>query len=214
MKTLTVYDFPLGPLPTNSFVVVNKLDKKAIVVDLPPDGAAAISSYLESNCLDLEAIFITHGHWDHYAEAQILKDKYKVPVYAHKDDKFLLENPILMKPFTPWGLKIHALTVDKWVEDGDILSIWGTDILALHAPGHAPGSLVYFFKEYNFAFVGDVIFNGSIGRTDLIGANYNQLIESIKNKIYTLPDNTILYTGHGAATSVKVEKQSNPFVRG
>lgn len=214
MSSLIVHCLPLGPLPTNAFVVVNTKTSQAIVIDVPPSGKDAILSFLEENNLTLKAIFLTHGHWDHYADAAPLSKAASVPLYAHKGDKLCLENPLLMKPFSPWGTPIHAAKVDHWVEHAQMLSFLGEDILVLHVPGHAPGSILFYFNLSNFAVVGDAIFKESIGRTDLIGGNYNQLIDSIKFHIYSLPDSTILYPGHGEATSVMHEKHNNPFVKG
>jgi hydroxyacylglutathione hydrolase len=211
--TISIECLALGPLPTNAYIVACAGRKEAIVVDVPPEGAERILAYLKQKDLNLKAILISHGHWDHFADAQALKQKTQAKVYAHKGDKMLLENPILMKPFMPWGLSIKALEVDDWLSGNETLDLLGLSFGVRHVPGHAPGNVLFYLPSCSCAFVGDAIFKRSIGRTDLLGGNPEELLRSIRNQIFTLPADTLLYSGHGPVTSVREEQIHNPFFK-
>ena len=161
----------------------------------------------------LEAILITHGHWDHYADAQTVKNHTQATTYAHPADKTWLEHPLMMILHAPWGTKIHALKVDHWLNGQDTLTLLGQSVEVRHVPGHAPGNVLFYFKDLQSAFVGDALFAGSVGRYDLPGGNKETLYHSIKTQIYTLPDATIVYPGHGEPTTVIQEKTTNPYIR-
>ncbi len=214
MQDLLIECLSLGPLPTNAYVVYRRSSREAIVIDVPPEGAELILGYLDKKELGLKAILITHGHWDHFADAKALKDKTQAPVYAHEGDQMLLENPLLMKPFMPWGLAIQPLGVDVWLRGGECLKFLDATCIVRHVPGHAPGNVLFYFPDHASAFVGDAIFKGSIGRTDLWGGDHKALLRSIRTQIFTLPASTILYPGHGPETSVAQEKASNPYCKG
>lgn len=214
MQDLLIECFPLGPLPTNAYMVSKPSSQEAIVIDVPPESVGLLLDYLNKKELSLKAIFITHGHWDHFADAKALKDKTEAPVYAHEGDTMLLESPLLMKPFMPWGLQIQPLGVDLWLKGGECLKFLDTTCIVRHVPGHAPGNVLFYFPDHACAFVGDAIFKGSIGRTDLWGGNHKTLLHSIRTQIFTLPASTTLYSGHGPETSVAQEKASNPYCKG
>ncbi len=214
MQDLLIECFPLGPLPTNAYMVSKPSSQEAIVIDVPPESVGPLLDYLNKKELNLKAILITHGHWDHFADAKALKDKTQAPVYAHEGDTMLLESPLLMKPFMPWGLQIQPLGVDLWLKGGECLKFLDTTSIVRHVPGHAPGNVLFYFPDHACAFVGDAIFKGSIGRTDLWGGNHKTLLHSIRTQIFTLPASTTLYSGHGPETSVAQEKASNPYCKG
>lgn len=213
MKDLLIECLSLGPLPTNAYILAKPSTLEAVVIDVPPEGAEAILRHLDQKSLQLRAILITHGHWDHFAEAQDLKNKTKAPIYAHEKDKMLLENPLLMKPFMPWGVNIKPVKVDGWLGAVKRLDLLETRFELRHVPGHAPGSVLFYLPDYASAFVGDAIFKESIGRTDLWGGNHEELLESIHTQILTLPGNTKLYPGHGPVTTVDSEKANNPYCK-
>lgn len=214
MQDLLIECLSLGPLPTNAYVVYRRSNQEALVIDVPPESAGPLLNYLEKKELTLRAILITHGHWDHFADAKALKAKTQAPVYAHTGDRMLLENPLLMKAFMPWGLGIQPLGVDVWLEGGETLSLLDTTCAVRHVPGHAPGNVLFYFPDHACAFVGDAIFKGSIGRTDLWGGDSKTLAHSIRSQILTLPEATTLYPGHGPTTTVAHEKATNPYCKG
>lgn len=203
----------LGPLPTNAYIVANRQRKEAVVIDVPPEGAAPILEYMEQKGLRLKAILLSHGHWDHFADAQTLKNKTQAAVYAHTGDKFLYESPLLMKPFMPWGLKIQAVQVDTWLHGYETLGLIGLSFEVRPVPGHAPGNVLFYLPNHACAFVGDAIFRRSIGRTDLLGGDHEELLQSIRTQIFSLPGDTTLYSGHGPTTTVAEEQSHNPFLQ-
>lgn len=161
----------------------------------------------------MAALLVTHGHWDHIGDLGVLGND-GVTVYAHPGDREWIENPGVMAAFMPPGLSIPPGRVDRWVEEGDAWEWAGRRIEVRHVPGHAPGNILFYFPSLAAAFVGDALFQGGVGRFDLPGGDWPTLEASIRERIYTLPDDTTVYPGHGPATSVGDEKRSNPFVRG
>ncbi len=197
----------VGPLSENCYVVGCEQTNSGAIID-PGDNAAEIVRIVEKLMLDIKYILLTHGHIDHLAVLPELKIKFDARFLVHQNDVFLVEHAStqaamfgLPDPGTP--------KPDQFLAEGDSVALGKLDIKILHTPGHSPGSLTFFVEDK--LFVGDLIFCGSIGRTDLPGGNYEQLIQSVKNKIFPLPDTTAIFPGHGPATSVGIEKRHNPF---
>ncbi|MGN1264480.1 MAG: MBL fold metallo-hydrolase, partial [Muribaculaceae bacterium] len=166
-----------------------------------------------SKGLKVKYILLTHAHLDHAAAAEDLAKKYGVEVYANMSDAELAQNlpDQAMRFRLPVNLK--PLKFDKFLNDGDILMLGDERIEVIATPGHSMGGLMYYVPESGFACVGDTIFQGSIGRTDLPGGDFYTLINAIKEKVFSLPDETVLFSGHGPSTTVLREKQMNPYVR-
>lgn len=168
-----------------------------------------LDSVLKENNVTLKSILLTHAHFDHIMGVKELQDKYDIKVYLHEGDKKLLEDTnqfleaVGMQP-------IEIPRVDVYLKDGDKLTVGEKEIEVIHLPGHTPGGVGY--KVDNWLFSGDTIFMSSVGRTDLPGGDFNTLVKSIKDRIFTLDDNLIIYPGHGAQTSVGYEKKYNSFV--
>lgn len=208
---LKINAFCLGPINTNAYLLYN--DTEAILIDAPHDTLTHIEPFLENNHLALTALLLTHGHWDHIAGAKEIREKLKPKVYAHSADKAWIEDPSLMNNILPSKFHIQSVKVDEWLEENSQLELLGEVFEVRHVPGHAPGNILFYNKNLASAFVGDAIFQGSIGRYDLPGGNYKELIHSIKTNIYSLPEDTVLYSGHGPSTTVGQEKLTNPFVK-
>ena len=134
-------------------------------------------------------------------------------VVGHSDDKVLFEKPALMSSFAIPGVDFQPITITKWIEHGDKLDLWGREVEIRHCPGHCPGNIIFWIRQENICFVGDVIFSGSIGRADLPGGDFVTLEKSIQKQIYTLPAETKILPGHGPDTLVSDEIRANPFVR-
>ena len=212
MKNLCVEKFELGPIATNAFLIWEEGGQEAILVDAPPFCSSEINAVLNDHKLSLKEIWLTHGHWDHIAGvSELIYTRAKV--IAHQADEIMFQNPQLMSGFSLPGVTLVPVEINQWVEDGDHLDLWGRDVKVLHCPGHCPGNVAFYLKQEKICFVGDVIFSGSVGRTDLPGGNFEELEKSIKNKIYVLPDDTELAVGHGPNTTVEREKAVNPYVR-
>jgi len=190
-------------------------DPHCVVID-PGFDHAAIAGQIESAKLEPAAILNTHGHADHIAGNRALKDRFPdCPVVIGRGDAEKLIDPHqnLSRPF---GFDVASPPADKLVQDGDIYRAAGLELDVLGVPGHSAGHVVFLWKGADpwVAFVGDVLFQGGIGRTDFPDGDTELLLESIRSKLYTLPDETVILPGHGPQTTIGEEKRYNPFVRG
>ena len=212
MRNLNVQQFELGPIGTNAFLLWEDGGEDAVLVDAPPDAKESIEPILKLRELRLSALWLTHGHWDHMAGAwELVGDD--VEILGHKDDLALFEDPQRMASFAMPGMDFQPVEVTHWVEDGETFHTFDREIQVEHCPGHCPGNVAFNLPEERRCFVGDVIFSGSVGRADLPGGDFTVLENSIRTKIYALPDETVLHPGHGPDTTVGQEKATNPFVR-
>ncbi len=161
----------------------------------------------------MEKILLTHGHVDHAAGADELRERLGVPIEGpHLADKFLLDS--LPETAANYGLgEARAVTPDRWLDEGDAVTVGGLGFDILHCPGHSPGSVVFVSRDARFALVGDVVFKGSVGRTDLPGGNHDQLIRAIKEKVLPLGDDIAFIPGHGPTSTLGEERVSNPFLQ-
>ncbi len=213
MNKLKVKKLELGPISTNAFLLWEENGNEAVLIDAPPVCKSAIDSFLKENNLILKQVWLTHGHWDHIAGVHEIIDT-QTNIMGHRSDQLMFENPQLMASFSLPEISLVPVKIRQWVEDGDKLDLWGREVTVLHCPGHCPGNVAFYVACESVCFVGDVIFSGSVGRTDLPGGDFEALEKSIKKKIYSLPDETELAVGHGPNTTVGREKMSNPFVQG
>src|ERR1700686_497635 len=187
--------------------------KKAVVID-PGGDVPKIMAAIEQTKVNVEKIWLTHGHIDHVGGAAELRDALKVEIEGpHLADKFLLDNVVTSGArFGMTGVRDFA--PDRWLEEGEQVSIGRLTFDILHCPGHSPGSVVFFNKEMRFAHVGDVLFNGSVGRTDLPVGSPATLIKTITDKLLPLGDDVGFICGHGAGSSIGLERLTNPFLTG
>ncbi|OIO58668.1 MAG: MBL fold metallo-hydrolase [Verrucomicrobia bacterium CG_4_9_14_3_um_filter_43_20] len=205
--------FELGEFATNAYLLLDKQLGEAILIDAPEGTTKVIKSHLETSHCTLKHILITHGHWDHTFEMENIR-KLGVPSYAHTGDQSLIENPAIMSAVAMRDLGVAPSKIDHTLTDGDEIYLLNQTIRILHVPGHSRGNIAFYFPKLNCVFPGDALFAGSIGRFDLPGGSKEQLFQSIKEKLYTLPDETIVYPGHGPKTTIGHEKKFNNFVRG
>lgn len=210
---MQIQTFELPPLGTNAYLLAAPGRDDAVLVDAPPGALAAILPALAQSGRRLAAILLTHGHWDHMADAAAGRAA-GASIYAHTGDRAWIENPMQQADFMLPGLAIEPAQVDHFILPGPILEVAGLRFEVRHVPGHAPGNVLFYNAEANAAFVGDAIFAGSVGRPDLPGGDWPQLENSIRTQIYTLPEGTVLYPGHGPVTTVARERATNRFVRG
>lgn len=202
----------LEPIGTNAYFVANEELKQAFVVDAPLGAFAWAERLSESLGCTIQALLLTHGHWDHILDAHLFARE-GILIMGHAADKLLFENPEVMASFSIPGVDFKGFAVDQWLKENQNLKVAGIEMEIFEVPGHCPGSLLFYLEKASLAFVGDAIFCRGIGRCDLPGGNFETLKNSIQKKIYSLPDKTELYSGHGPKTSVLSEKQENPFVR-
>jgi len=199
----------VGPLAVNCYLIGCKKTKQAAVID-PGDEFDNIQAVINKNPWSLKYILLTHAHVDHITQIKSLKNANSAEVLLHSDDHFLLDS--LSTQAAMFGLPDPGNpTIDRFIKDGDDIQIGDLNIHVLHTPGHSPGGVTFHID--NYLFVGDLIFAGSIGRTDLPGGNYDTLIRSVQTKIFTLPDSSIICPGHGPETTAGQEKAFNPFFR-
>lgn len=193
----------------NSYVLYNLKSKKAYIIDPGLNGSALVK-FLEDNDLDLEMILLTHGHGDHISDVPMLLERYDAKIYAHKGDAPLFESSEKNHSTLISG-KSTELEIDFFVEEGDRINFGEYHFDIVHTPGHTKGGICFHFKD--MLFTGDTLFKGSIGRTDLFGGNYDQLLNSLVH-ISKLDHETKIYPGHGPSTVLKKEIVTNPFYRG
>ena len=204
---LRVYAMEVGPLAVNAYIVEHAATRKAVVID-PGDDGEAILGEVSGLGLTVEKILLTHGHFDHVGAVGLLRERTGASVHIHPADVERMAGA--RRQGLIFGLSVSDPPApDVLVEDGDTVVFQDQEFLVAHTPGHTLGCVSYIVGK--MAFVGDLIFAGSIGRTDLPGGDHGRLIESVRSRIFPLPDDTVLFPGHGPATTVGEEKRSNPF---
>ncbi len=200
----------LGEIGTNCYLLYNKDNKKAVLID-PADEADKIMEMIAAKNCTLTAILLTHGHYDHIGAAVKVSKATKAPIYAGECEKEVLENPSINLS-AMMGEHAISLIADKWLTDGEVIELAGITIRCIHTPGHTKGGMSYYVEDANILFSGDTLFAASIGRTDFPTGSMSELVRSIKSKLLILPENTKVFTGHGESTSIAYEKQYNPFL--
>lgn len=199
-----------GSLATNCYILGCPETKEAVVVD-PGWDSADIINLLEEENLHLNYIINTHGHGDHIGANGDLKEYSGAKIFIHQADAELLTDPQKNLSAAFGGKKVTSLPADGFLQDGDVIKV-GTSIAleVLHTPGHTPGGIC--LKGANFILTGDTLFAGSIGRTDFPGGSYEELVTSIKKKLFTLEGDYFIYPGHGPGSTLEKERTSNPFI--
>ena len=201
---------PVTPFEQNASILYCSETKKCAIVD-PGGDIEVLLKIAKDNELLPEKILLTHGHIDHAGGATEIAQILKVEIHGpHEDDKFLLDS--LEEQGKMFGLNSKDCSPDVWLNEGDIVTIGKEKLETYFCPGHTPGHLIFYNSESKLAIVGDVLFCGSIGRTDLPGGNFDDLIQSVKNKLWPLGRDIQFIPGHGPMSSFEAERQSNPFV--
>ena len=202
---------PVTPLQQNCSLIWCNETMEGAFVD-PGGDADQLLEAVEKFGVDVKQILLTHGHLDHAGAAKDVREALDVPIIGPQleDDFWLQQIEESARQYGIPGLK--NVTPTKWLEDGDVVKVGNEELLALHCPGHTPGHLVFVNKAHKVAFVGDVLFQGSIGRTDFPRGNHQQLIDSITDKLWPLGDDITFVPGHGPLSTFGAERKSNPFV--
>lgn len=198
----------VGSVQTNCYFFYDKESKDCVVVD-PGDDAKAIIKKIEEKEWKVQAILLTHGHFDHIMAAKELREALHAPVYAAKEEKQVLGNPnVNLSSQVGEAITLEA---DKWLEDGETISLLGQEVRCLLTPGHTAGGMCYYFPKELAIFAGDTLFEESVGRTDFPTGSMSTLIRSIRKKLFVLPEEARVFPGHGMMTTIKHEKMFNPF---
>lgn len=209
---MKLHVLPAGLLETNAYLLTDSQRGEAVLIDAPGDVWPEVERRLAVEGVTLTELWLTHGHWDHTQGGAAVVRSSGARVSAHAADRTLIETPEVMASFLGKDLKLEPMRVDRWLGQGDRIEGLGQEVEVRHVPGHCPGNILFYFPALKTAFVGDAIFAGSIGRTDLPGGSMEVLERSIREQIYTLPPDTALHPGHGPATRVDTERRSNPYV--
>ena len=208
---MTIETFVCGPLDNSCYIVSDEESKKSIIIDAPAGSLSFFTDYIKNNGLSVEYIILTHGHIDHIAHAEKLRAETNAKLLLHEKDHYWIEPPdhmldLVAGDYTKFVPDIHPKDNEKYFVGKHEFEI-------IHTPGHTEGGICVYFKDDNILFSGDTLFQESVGRTDLYGGSSEILLESIYNKLLVLPDDTTVYSGHGDETTIKYEKQHNPFLQ-
>ena len=203
---------PVTPFQQNCTLLWSEPGKRAAIID-PGGDLANVERAIAEAGVSVEKIWLTHGHVDHASGAAELKERLAVPIEGpHRADLFLLER--LADSGRAFGIAgARNVTPDRWLEEGDQVGVDDLVFDVLHCPGHSPGSVVLFNAQQRFAIMGDVLFQGSVGRSDIPGGNHQTLIASIKHKLLPLGDDVSFLCGHGPASTIGRERTTNPFLQ-
>ncbi len=207
---LTIEKHSLGPIGTNCYIVADSETKDCVVID-PSDNAKFIQARIAANNWNLQALWLTHAHWDHIlAVPGLMAATPDLPLALHSGDKGLYDYGGGAKMM---GVQIPDLPpINMWLDDVPTLTLGAHTFKVLFVPGHAQGHVAFYHAESNSLFGGDVLFQQSIGRTDLPGGSYEVLMNSIHTHFMPLPDETVVYSGHGENTTIGAERRMNPFL--
>lgn len=211
---IKIATFTFNPFGENTYLIWDTTSKEAAVIDpgmSTTKEEKSLDSFITSEGLSVKATLLTHIHIDHTFGVEHMKERYGAPLLANREDEFLGQRRMEQARMFHLPMELSPITIDRFIDEGEVLPLGNEKIMALHSPGHSPGSLLYYIPSAGILITGDVLFQGSIGRTDLPGGNHAQLIASINKKIIELPPSTVVYPGHGPATTIGAELRSNPY---
>ncbi|SDY54892.1 Glyoxylase, beta-lactamase superfamily II [Evansella caseinilytica] len=204
---------PLGPLQTNCYIVY-KENGAGVVID-PGGDAVKLKQWLKEKEITVQAILLTHAHFDHIGAVEAVRTAFHAPVYVHTNEAAWLSDPQLNGSGLFSGIEqISAGKADNYLFGEGPVEIGDFECQVYETPGHSPGSVSFYFPKDGVVFSGDVLFSGGVGRTDLPGGEHGTLMKSIHDKLLSLPDETIVANGHGSVTTIGQEKEDNPFING
>lgn len=210
MARLSISGFTVGNLAVNCWFLTNEDTKETLVFD-PGGESERIDAYAKKHGWTIRAILLTHGHSDHIGGVGRLRELTGAKIYAlDKEEPMLLDAKTNLSVFI--DRRVITLEADEFLKDGQELTLAGITLRVLHTPGHTPGGCSYYCAEAGCVFAGDTLFCGSVGRSDFPGGSMSELVRSVREKLFSLPDGTKVYPGHGEETSIGYEKQYNPFI--
>ncbi len=209
---INIHSFVFGAFMENTYILYDE-SKECVIIDpgcYEKDEQDALTSFIATNNLKVIQLLNTHCHIDHVLGNQFVKDTYNVKLYTHKK-----EEPVLLavKAYASnYGMpNYQASQIDNYLEEGDVVTFGNSNLDIVFVPGHSPGHIAFYNESQKICIGGDVLFQGSIGRTDLPGGDFNTLISSIQTKFFKFSDDMVVHCGHGPTTTIGIEKKSNPF---
>jgi glyoxylase-like metal-dependent hydrolase (beta-lactamase superfamily II) len=202
-----------GPVETIGYLAIDNESKEAVIVDTPLESTQAFLSVADEKNARIRAVLFTHSHWDHTADGKEIKQKSGAKVFIHKEDEYRILDP-MTHSVLPLPFELEAIKPDEYLNDGDVIDFGNTKLEVLHTPGHTEGGICLVCHSDRVVFTGDTLFRESIGRVDLPGGSMEKISDSIKNKLFSLPDDYTVLCGHGPATTIGHEKNHNPFFYG
>ncbi len=209
---IDIIQLPLGPLQTNCYILGCQNTRQAAVIDPSWDGRL-IAKTVADKGYTISHILLTHSHFDHVGGLKEIKEISEAPIYIHPDAVSMLEQATSAAAHFQLTIPMPP-PPDEFLSDGEIIQVGDLQLEVLFTPGHAPGHVCFYLAEHHILFDGDVLFQQSIGRTDLPGGDYELLMQSIREKLLVLPDETRVLSGHGQATTIGQERVWNPFLTG
>ena len=210
---MLVKSFVFNPIQVNTYLLYDE-SKKCAIIDagcLQDEEQAVLAAFIDDRQLQVECLLNTHLHFDHALGNAFVSEKYGVLPQAHQADEFLIPDVQTHARMFGVNVSVKAQSLGGYLNDGDTIRFGNSELKAIHVPGHSPGSLCYYCKEAGLLFSGDVLFEESIGRTDLPKGSYSMLITGIAEKLFVLPNETVVYPGHDVSTTIGHEKQFNPY---
>lgn len=212
---MEIQTFVFNHFGQNTYLIADETTNECAVIDpgcFFNEEQQTLKNYIISKNYTLTAILFTHCHLDHAFGANYLVREFpNINIYGHKSENLFIDDAINQS--LRFGIRMEQPPkINNYISEGDIITIGKLKFFALHVPGHSPGSICYYNEQHSIIFCGDVLFAGSIGRGDLPGGNHQILIEGIQSKLMNLPDNTIVYSGHGPTTTIKIERDTNPYL--
>lgn len=206
---MKVEKFVTGIISTNCYLAINEETKQAVVID-PAACPSYLMSHIKSEGLKVEAILLTHGHFDHIMGIDGFLSEFDVPVYVHEDDADAMKDPVLNQSST--YTSGYTFGKARYLRDRQTLELAGYTFQVIHTPGHTKGGCCYYVASEDVLFSGDTLFQNSVGRTDFVNSSTSDLVHSVREKLFLLPDDTIVYPGHMGETKIGHEKKYNPYV--
>lgn len=206
---MKIEKFVTGIISTNCYLVINEDTKQAVVID-PAACPSYLMSHIKSEGLKIEAILLTHGHFDHIMGIDGFLSEFDVPVYVHEEDADAMEDPVLNQSST--YTSGYTFGKARYLRDRQTLELAGYTFQVIHTPGHTKGGCCYYVASEGVLFSGDTLFQNSVGRTDFVNSSTSDLVHSVREKLFLLPDDTMVYPGHMGETKIGHEKKYNTYV--
>ncbi len=211
---MKIKQFEFNPVSENTYILYDDTNE-CVIIDAGcfyPEEKMQLLNFILDNDLIVKHLLNTHLHFDHVFGNAFVEERLGIQTEANQKDEFLLDKMSAQLRMFGFSNEVTKPTIGTYLHENDIITFGNQKLVVLEVPGHSPGSVVFYSQQGECVFVGDVLFRGSIGRTDLDGGNFEQLIDGIRQKLFTLPPDTVVYSGHGPLTTIGYEQKNNPYL--